>query len=1814
MASNPQVHHVFDEDDKLDSDMESDWPAHEWIGCGKKYQNVPRDIALRAQFTRQVPREIEATLPPVSLSPAGFFSDYQVPKFQMEKDGARDDTNIAFDASEPSFIPANPLDLPLLSSATIQRLDADFGQAWFDGKKSIRIRDPHTGITRFVPLWGGTYASRVRVIARAYALWQSAIFWIYEEHENEEPDEPEWRQRTIEMLSSIPGWEGSAPGPDGNLHFESLTELLGENPTSACIVDALVREIRRRLVLRDGAKADVVLADLEFTEFILGGAADDLGHRGHADLKKYSDLLRSPSRPRHLAFPLHSPPFHWAACMVDLHMGDIRFGDSLKFARPAALFSQLKKWLEGDVGLPKVQIMNNLPCGEQRDSVNCGVIAANTLGHNILGDSVWHRAHARTHRMRAFCILAEAILRSEDEDYTLPLIDINPTSSPQNDVDMADTAASIPPPVSCSPQVSEDDIGAILTLASATGQKRSPMEAELTDEESPEPKRPKVKGTKGKTKENDTALALPMVKVEKPKIPEHVQLEILESLRTGGQSATAKHDRVVAILIKHGLFRGSEARLEKLRKDCSHAGGDPNPGLDINNPKQVVCSRCNKTIQLQALYDCWRFRDHWFNTKKPCKPPKTRPVHASLTSFFKPLAPKATEATTVVVRTPQEFQKFCPGLTGAIHARIDYYIDNCPATGGGARQINFYVEALFHDSDGITTITDPDLTLEQRKAAYARQALDRGWRIETSPQRASVVSTRCLVKFSVFSAAAVDDPKVVCRECWAVYIQRTFRTAINRNRDKTHAQAKCTPKLYSNPIHTRLALQYEGLTELLSERSGLGVFARFARGVSQGQYKDNKVFMGIVETMVLATERRIRGVGMQNFKYPTEFREFGALIRMSSPRTYRVMAQHLRMETERSIKHRTAQRPRFPIGITPETFGFLEQYCRDYGYPISHPLCISVDDTKLFAAMQPLHDAREKVWYLLGLPGDQQLKVASPEELEKLMDQKHNPATKLRLWAAQIPFPGVPPLALAILPIASTIKGPALATYQHKLFDGLVEHKYRFISNVADGAAVERDVQARVADASTLKAYTIKPPKDIAAPAISVPLYAYKGNVFINTQDASHSRKTARNNTCSGARALILGDYIVHYQQLYNLAVNATNSPLYEKDIVGYDKQDDNAANRLFSSAALLKLTENANEYMGLIIYLYVFGEMADAYESRTMNHKQRAKAVIGARVFLATWKASLQKMGYSLARYYISHAADKIFHTLIDGLLGLMIIHRDHLPSDIPLLPWKHASMGNEHIFAGLRDILEDFSLVQAINALPRLRATMTHAKQALFAKASFKKVRDGYSLCDLEEDKVINFVDEGEIYGEVIEENHTLWALLHLDTWTLESMSTPTIIPTPVDAGESSDHLTEDDLTVNAAKEDSSEAAVLQLGIGDELDAALAAVQHVSGLRKEEEAEVDACAYAAAALVVDNLAKLDDLPELLDPEGLKQCRKDIACVIKLTPDSILNLLNSLKASFGAPAPVSDRNTTSVLADVTISDLKPFVDLRECHQTDRARKGVKTYKPNAKLTSTTGSESIDAIVADSSTKPKNSVPSERQQLARRVQAIMRTADKRKGTAGLARKARTQQSEAVEEPAPAGNSANAAVAAQGRANEILKRRRTASKKLQCSSIVSEANINHLTPLQTDGWVFAIDRGELILGQVITLYSKGCGKGGRHDWVSRSTNIGEVSYAVARTYEHSGGRSFRRIHQSAAILGLSTFAHLPSGAIIVRVPDGINLTERSAEVSKKTIAMFTELQREKAGLIRMVTVLTTVQRKSGANINVLDLEEDDGIAD
>jgi hypothetical protein len=65
---------------------------------------------------------------------------------------------------------------------------------------------------------------------------------------------------------------------------------------------------------------------------------------------------------------------------------------------------------------------------------------------------------------------------------------------------------------------------------------------------------------------------------------------------------------------------------------------------------------------------------------------------------------------------------------------------------------------------------------------------------------------------------------------------------------------------------------------------------------------------------------------------------------------------------------------------------------------------------------------------------------------------------------------------------------------------------------------------------------------------------------------------------------------------------------------------DYRAAARLFSADTLEQAAEDSENNMGLIVYLFVFDDLIDAYQSRTISHHEQAKMVIRARIFLQTW------------------------------------------------------------------------------------------------------------------------------------------------------------------------------------------------------------------------------------------------------------------------------------------------------------------------------------------------------------------------------------------------------------------------------------------------------------------------------------------------------------------------------------------------------------------------------------------------------------------
>jgi hypothetical protein len=153
-----------------------------------------------------------------------------------------------------------------------------------------------------------------------------------------------------------------------------------------------------------------------------------------------------------------------------------------------------------------------------------------------------------------------------------------------------------------------------------------------------------------------------------------------------------------------------------------------------------------------------------------------------------------------------------------------------------------------------------------------------------------------------------------------------------------------------------------------------------------GDFKDDKVFNGIIEAKILGKAREIKGLGNQNFKHNEDVDNLFGLVHSISPRAYREISKHIPLRTERSIKHKISTSPRFPLGIKDATFDFVEKYCEDYGYPRGAPLSLAVDDTKLFSALRPLYDGEKQKWFIVGAIGEP-IEVPDVDALHATLDR-----------------------------------------------------------------------------------------------------------------------------------------------------------------------------------------------------------------------------------------------------------------------------------------------------------------------------------------------------------------------------------------------------------------------------------------------------------------------------------------------------------------------------------------------------------------------------------------------------------------------------------------------------------------------------------------------------------------------------------------------------------------------------------------------------------------------------------------------------------
>ncbi|KAJ6471521.1 hypothetical protein C8R45DRAFT_1165330 [Mycena sanguinolenta] len=1582
--------------------------------------------------------------------------------------------------------------------------------------------------------------------------------------------------------------------------MDSLAKLFSSDYLDSRMVDAMLTLLL--LWTRIIGDESLVIATT-FAEFIrllppiIDGVATGpiiASAGGQKYLKKYG-LWFQDNDHKKLYSILHRHPNHWTTVRVDFENRRVQYGDGMKWERPADFFKGLQNWIADHHGA-EFPVTDDLPCAVQTDGFSCPVIAVNTIAHNEFGDALWTKAEAKAMRMKAFCDIVKHALSVDDFPSEPSIVD--PVDSAANilavDIDIndellgrivstsaesseshSDSQTAHAPAIEDPSDVMSDPDAEPLEAAKVVGE---PKDIEMGDATVPEPSKTsrglkrgadeteqleerkkkvaKTAGDPGRLTVHPLLKSDALPSASRSRKPAKNNKVSTASASNIGISASASTARKLREQVKNGTFRATAGKTANFQEECrkwdSDAAFEP-------TCSQVQCSTCKSWLKMKEPYNTYRFQQH---AKQPCNPPPPPPKVNTLTKFLIP--------STRPKPKPERLQKIlkpCPGITAEYDAKIGLYLDRAASTGGGARALSYYSEQLFNKDY-------EDLSEPEKDQANMAQLHDRTWRNDVSNGIMATFSTKCLKTVEIDPASTGSMPP--CNECVLVFTSRQYKTAINKPVPDAK-NLRFVPKAYQNTHGGLLFAKFQGLEELMKENNSHSLARRFIQHVLDGDFKNDKVFMGIIEAKILAKTREIKGCGMQNFKHNEDVDALFGLIHTISPRAYREISKHIPLRSERSIRHKISTSPRFPLGIQDATYQFAQKYCEDYGYPCGAPLSLAVDDTKLFSALRPLFDGVKRKWFIVGAVGDP-IEVPDVDALHATLDRlEKNPppmATKLRLWTLQIPLPRVPPLVLAIMPIEAKVKGPQLAECG------------------GDGAAVERDCQRRLGAASKAVKFHIKHPNP-DYPDIVVDLWDLDGNIWVIFQDAKHGRKTFRNNAASGARGLILGNHVVYFEQMYTLAMQP-DSPMYPRDWKNRDRMDDHAAARLSSADTLSQAALDPTKNLGLV--------------SRTLSHHERAKIAIRTRLFLRTWKTYLKKAGYSEARHFISKEAFEIFEILINGILGLIVIHRDHLGGkSCPLLPWFVASEPNEHAFSGLRDVSEDFTLQEAILIVPKLRAKMQAAVLVALDASNFKKQASGHSHTYFTKDG-IDFgllaqaptdLELSGAYEIAAEENNCLWSLLGIHPREIDAAPDPGVALTEQPAPDpqfESLYLNEN-LDVTGTAESTP---------AEELQQMIDGLKSVANISRAGDEELEACVMASVALAMEDLAKIEDLPES-DPERFAEFQKEIAHAMATQPTAFVVLLqgiadkaNSSLAQTAQEEPIPPP-ASQALVDVSSSDLAPLVQLRRDHQTREERMGVQTYKSSGTYKNPkTGVE-----------KPLTN----RQILAQKMQAIVRRDQDRGSSAGLNRTVRwTGTASSASPPASkTGNSANAELAASGRANEAVKRRRTIFGKVKCLSRVAEAGVGKSLELTTGLYGFVMLGSEIFLARVITMYSKNGGKAGAHSWAPTCDTIGALSYLLVQLYQHSYGRQFKYTNRNYAALGTLRFAHLPWNSFLFLLPQAggaVANFQNQVEIDQTAQRIFAELIAEKEPLAKAVASLNTVRRKGKANVNILEIEEEE----
>ncbi|PBK82284.1 hypothetical protein ARMGADRAFT_1090504 [Armillaria gallica] len=156
-------------DDELEENLE--WVENEWIECGRLYRNIPHLVMKQRERILRIPAPFKLVLPSSNLSIIEFL-DVTLPRLCSTTHSVLE---LEFSDDEPDDLddPTTLHGVAIPSLETLNWLEEEFGQEWFNGKKSVRDERSRRHPFRIL-----TYFYHMRQACIAFKQWEDADRWL----------------------------------------------------------------------------------------------------------------------------------------------------------------------------------------------------------------------------------------------------------------------------------------------------------------------------------------------------------------------------------------------------------------------------------------------------------------------------------------------------------------------------------------------------------------------------------------------------------------------------------------------------------------------------------------------------------------------------------------------------------------------------------------------------------------------------------------------------------------------------------------------------------------------------------------------------------------------------------------------------------------------------------------------------------------------------------------------------------------------------------------------------------------------------------------------------------------------------------------------------------------------------------------------------------------------------------------------------------------------------------------------------------------------------------------------------------------------------------------------------------------------------------------------------------------------------------------------------------------------------------------------------------------------------------------------------